>query len=468
MTDNHIIFDLTERESDYELNLSTAYQKADEELFELQETIDSVQDLRPNCDKVDYALAASSGALCGILDVFLIGRPGESPLGDITDKWFANRTCDFARHCGWKGAKNGKDPMKSAIGYLERNYKVPYDQRGSGDAGSYIFDLNTKNHHFKSLGHNPSLLGLFFSILDQFTNTSHFVSDGQLIELVDADGKFELKGNSIPAKLWCGFVNWICHLMSDVSGSSGSKGRGMGIPSPLWTWINDVIAIKAKLGLRVGEFEKHFNELAIEIYKQGNDIRFQTAQTIPVLINELLVRVMYSIRRLLKYYADTPAGTRKFKDMWEACKPFSNPTIRRMLTIAHGTFCLLDLGDATIRGFIAGGGNFNPVEFILRINLVGLGRFTLSLYGEIKAGAEYRTTLDNAELAERQKMIIYNYKEGLKELSDRYDDKDIFRAIDDLSTSGQDRFLESLKLATQREVPDALRTKVDIDNYFNN
>ena len=32
--------------------------------------------------------------------------------------------------------------------------------------------------------------------------------------------------------------------MSDVSGSSGSKGRGMGIPSPLWTWTNDIIAIK--------------------------------------------------------------------------------------------------------------------------------------------------------------------------------------------------------------------------------
>ena len=76
--------------------------------------------------------------------------------------------------------------------YLERRFKVPYDQRGAGDAASFIFDLNPKNHHFKSLAHNPTLLGLFFSILDQFNNTSHFVSGGELISLQNANPGFEL------------------------------------------------------------------------------------------------------------------------------------------------------------------------------------------------------------------------------------------------------------------------------------
>ena len=52
--------------------------------------------------------------------------------------------------------------------------EVPYDQKGIGDAGKAVFNLTPSNHHFKSLGHNPTIMGMFFSILDQFNNTSHF------------------------------------------------------------------------------------------------------------------------------------------------------------------------------------------------------------------------------------------------------------------------------------------------------
>lgn len=129
-------------------SIESALGQAQTEMLSLDETIISVKTLKPDCDAVDYALAASSGALCGLLDVFLIGKPGESSLGNITDKWFENRTCDFAKICGWKG--NDENPVKSAIGFLERTFKVPYDQRGCGDAGSIVFDLTPSNHHFKS------------------------------------------------------------------------------------------------------------------------------------------------------------------------------------------------------------------------------------------------------------------------------------------------------------------------------
>jgi len=146
-------------------SIETALISAETEIRSLEETIKSVESLRPNCDKLDYALAASSGALCGLIDIFLVGKPGESPIGDITDKWFANRTSDFAKLCGWDG--KGDNPLASAISFLEKKFSIPYDQRGAGDAASFIFDLNPTNHHFKSLGHNPTVLGLFFSILGQ-------------------------------------------------------------------------------------------------------------------------------------------------------------------------------------------------------------------------------------------------------------------------------------------------------------
>ena len=249
-------------------SIDDALAQAEAELVVLNETAESIKELRPQCDKLDYILAAGSGALCGVMDVFLVGKPGESPVGDLTDRWFANRTMDFAKLC--HPDKKEFDSLESALRFLEKEFKVPYDQTGLGDAGRAVFGMNAKNHHFKSLGHNPSLLGLFFSILDQFSDTSHFISDGQLISLQQADDKWELKGSNIPSKLFCGFVNWFGHLVSDVSGSSSGAGkRGMGIPSPLWTWTNDLIAIKAKLGLSVTETDKAVNELALEIFEKG-------------------------------------------------------------------------------------------------------------------------------------------------------------------------------------------------------
>ncbi len=449
-------------------SIETALISAETEIQSLEETTESVKSLRPNCDKLDYALAASSGALCGIIDIFLVGKPGESPAGDVTDKWFANRATDFAKLCGWDG--KGDDPLSSAIRFLEKKFKIPYDQRGAGDAASIIFDLNPANHHFKSLGHNPTVLGLFFSILDQFTNQSHFVSGGELVSLQDADGKFELRGNSVPAKLFCGFSNWFVHLISDMSGSSSSKGRGMGIPSPFWAWTNDIIAIKQQLNIPVSQFDNNINELALSIYKQGYDVRFQSAQAIPVLINEIIVRLVYAIRRLIKYIFTTDKEERSASAMWRTCEPFSNPTVKRMLSVAHGTFCMMDLGDATIRAFITGGGTFNVTEFFLRLNIVGVGRFTISLYGEAKRAVVIRKAESKAQFARREITIVENYLSGLSLLSGLYDDKDLVDFVDDFKNSDMyvQAFQKSAWLAGLRKVPDndILRTKSDIDSYF--
>ena len=130
--------------------------------------------------------------------------------------------------------------LSSAISFLEKKFKVPYDQSVGGGIFKELLNLTPDNHHFKSLGHNATLLGLFFSILNQFTNTSSFIADGELITLNNSDSHFELEGHNIPSKLFCGFANWFGHLISDISGSSTSKGRGMGIPSPIWAWTNDI------------------------------------------------------------------------------------------------------------------------------------------------------------------------------------------------------------------------------------
>lgn len=456
---------------DFSTSIADAMAKAETEIIVLNETVDSIKGLKPDCDKLDYILATSSGALCGIIDIFLVGKPGESPLGNITDKWFVARTIDFAKLCDPE--KKNFDSLDSALRFLEKKFKVPYDQTGLGDAGKTIFDLTAKNHHFKSLAHNPSLLGLFFSILDQFSNTSHFVTDGQLVSLQQADEKWKLRGGNIPSMLFCGFANWIGHLISDVSGSSSSaaKGnRGTGLPSPLWTWTNDIIAIKAKLGLSVTETDKAMNELALNIFEKGYDIRFQTAQAIPVFLNELLVRLIYAIRRLFRYFSEIPKTERSFALMWKKCEPFSNATVKRMLTVAHGTFCLVDVGDAVGRSLIAGGGTFNAVEFVLRLNVVGVGRFAISLYGETRRAISYNHAKKEFDFASKETVIVSNYIEGLKILAHQYDDHHLLMFISDFEKSDAyiEAFGKSVTLAEVRNVPvnRILKSKPDIDKYF--
>lgn len=451
--------------------ISDAIIDANKELKDLEdklnETLETIRLLTPECDKLDYILSASSGALCGIIDVFLVGNPGESPLGDITDKWFANRTIDFAKICGYTGDKNS---LSSAIKFLEKKFKIPYDQSVGGGIFRELIDLTPSNHHFKSLGHNPTLLGLFFSILNQFTNTSDFVSNGELISLNNSDGKFELQGKNIPSKLFCGIANWIGHLISDVSGSSSSKGRGMGIPSPIWAWSNDVIAIKAKLNIPVTEFDKSVNELALKLFEKGYDVRFQTTQAIPVFINEMVVRLLYSIRRLIGYYISVPKKDRSWGLLWKSCEPFSNATVKRMLTVAHGTFCIIDIGDATIRGFEKGIGSFNVVEFFMRLNIVGVGRLTISLYGEAKRGIQRSKANNEAIFMKREKVIIDDYMEGLKILSKTYDDKLLMTFVSDFKSSNayKESFSKSVELAKLRNVPEneRIKSKADIDCYF--
>ena len=476
-----ILLGLSVKEDSFEFSSSivSALAKAEVELDclneQIRETEKSIAMLTPECDKLDYALAASCGAISGIFDVFLVGKPKESPMGDITDEWFAERTKDFAKLCGWKD--DGDKTLSSAILHLEQKFRIPYDQTGTRNTFLQINGITLDNHHFKSLGHNPNLMGLFFSILDQFNaisdnrgGTSHFVSLGNYITLKKDEDWFELRGKDLPSKLFCAFCNWLCHLISDVSGSHGSKGRGAGIPSPLWTWTNDIIVLKHSLGFHDSSFGEKANELALNIYEKGYDVRFQSAQAIPVFINEMLVRTVYAIRRLVAYFKLVDKEERSFSLLWEKCEPFSNASVKRMLTVAHGTFCLVDVGDATVRGFAAGGGTFNTPEFLMRLNIVGIGRLIISLYGECQRPIQVHRNEKEMEYINREKVVLEWYIDGLNELAEIYDTQLLDSFISDLQKSDMyiQTFNESILLARKMNVPEEeiLKSKQEIDAYF--
>lgn len=72
---------------------------------------------------------------------------------------------DKKAHGRISGKSNEIDNITSAIRYFETNYKVNYEQTSTVKTG--VSNLSARNHHFKSLGHSPDLIGLFFSIFNQ-------------------------------------------------------------------------------------------------------------------------------------------------------------------------------------------------------------------------------------------------------------------------------------------------------------
>ena len=319
------------------------------------------------CDKYDYMIAGTCGVIGGLIDILFVGIPGASKLGNLTDD-MANKTTEkFAEFCGWDRANaesKGSNTTKSAIGFLESKFKVKYDQatsNGKNGTGGMVSNLTLKNHHLKNLAHAPDIIGLFFSILNQFTSTSSFVDKGTIIT-IDTE-TFELQGNDFISRLFCGFVNWFGHLMSDWTGSSGADGRGSGIPIPFYELFQFC---------NFGEFGQHkqdFAKIATQVFEKGYDLRHGMAMAIPVIVTELFIRMSFVVKA--RFY---------HKKEWRECIPSANiPELCRMLCVGHGVLCIMDGADAAIRS----GGEM--VQFLLRTNLIAWCRFGTLALKEIQA-----------------------------------------------------------------------------------
>ena len=312
-----------------------------------------------SCDKYDYLIAVGCGAVAGLVDIFYVGAPGSS-LNKWTDSQVDKAVMSFAKLCGWSPRAGQEGNVSSAIGYLEKMFPVNYDQRHSGDVGG-LLKMSAKNHHMKSLAHSPDIIGLFFSILNQFTSTATFLNEGQLITIKTEN--YELQGSNFVSKLFCGFVNWIGHIMSDVAGSSGAADRGSGIVIPFY----ELFQLCDFGSFQVGEHRNTLATVATKVFEEGYDFRFGLAMAIPVVMCELSIRFAWALKR--HFYHKRPLG--------ECIPSTSHDDLRIMLIVGNGTLCLMDGADAALR---SGG---NCVNFFLRLNIIAWFRLTYLVLKEV-------------------------------------------------------------------------------------
>ena len=96
--------------------------------IELSEANRKLLQSEDRCDKYDYIAAVVCGAIGGMIDIFGVGSPGDSALGTWTDQQVDKAVMAFSRKMGWNPKERNVDNVKSAIGFLERNSRVNYDQ----------------------------------------------------------------------------------------------------------------------------------------------------------------------------------------------------------------------------------------------------------------------------------------------------------------------------------------------------
>lgn len=357
-----------------------------------------------DADKLDNAIAVASGLLCGLIDSFFVGKFSFEEGMKITNEKMEEKIIEIAKKHGWegikKGERKGEQPLDAAIKFLEENFKMPSDPLKDQFGG-------TRQHHLRDFAHHHSPIGLFFSILTQFTGRAYGTDSNGVFMSIEVPK--EMIGTDIKRKWAIAVTDWALHLASDMHGSKATAGAGTGVPGPIVSLLKAISALPiwgtkphipgekpnpnslslftAKLynGTLLGQRDENGNLIPVKIDLRGEMAIWQQMgkQSIPVVINDVLVRVFYFIRRL--YIALKDNEIHSWDDItklnWRKIVPIYNRTINHMMLVASGTFVAVDLGDAAIRSALTCGGSWEKfvAGMLLRINYPGIGRFVIAL-----------------------------------------------------------------------------------------
>lgn len=363
----------------------------DERLIEIQAELDclssKIGDLTNQATKADHIAAVASGIVAGLIDIFFVGK------FDLQAgyEWSSERINSFVGHVARNHGYNGND-FKGAIRFLEK-FGAPSDSVTSKFGYS-------RQHHLRDFAHHASPSGLLFSMLTQFTGKAYGTNKAGKFITVALENTTCI-GKDLHSKFTLGLVHWMLHLASDMAGSSGAIGKGTGIPGPILSLVKMLSTspiFKDKDG--INQLSKTTSELfngtllaerdaaGRIISAHPMDLRGELGflqqlgkQAIPIIANEALVRGFYFVSRLIEELK----AKKKLKDIdWRRTAPFKNATITRMLTISTGTFTVMDQIGAAIGGAINSKASWAEFgrQALLRVNFVGIGRFTISLGAE--------------------------------------------------------------------------------------
>lgn len=431
----------------------------DEQLSEVQDKIAKlnadIDRLTNHADGIDYAIAVTSGIITGILDATIVGEWNFAETKKETYKEVNSKVIDFAKkqpnyipYCNTtlenakktppksvNSRRKPKDPdrLETAIEFLEFQFHLPGD--GAYSLGSFGIDGTT--HRLDDLCHHPTIVGLVCCIIVQFTGHTKYVNKyGEDIDVpITVNDYGDFVGKNPVTKLFAGIINWFItcaktmanrkgHLMSDIATSSSLPGSFLSTITELASipcFRNEDFlmrlrdAFKKGIGTGTGQIDLGaFNVLfegaqsKLDVVTEKTVMHELKRQAVPVVINEILVRASYFIRRLISELKEKQdVGNLE----WEKIIPFNNRTIIKMMTIATGTFTAIDMADAAIH---AATKSVDASTFfsnmLLRVNFVGVGRFAIAITSDVGMGISKSIKRNQRIKLQKEQILLLDAK----------------------------------------------------------
>ena len=360
-------------------------------------------------NKSDIAVSIASGALTAlIVDTFIVG---DISLTDA-NSWGSDKVEKFVINTAKRKDKDGKvTDLYSAVKFLEDKYKIPSDPMENKFGGA-------KHHHLYDFSHHPTPVGWFCTIAGQFTGKAYGTDKfGAFQDPVKITGKgLESIYDNPINKVWNGTINWYFHMISDMAGSSGTikkGGYGTGLPGPVLSFLKEISSnekIRKLVGKAGNTDRDNFSVMVQNLFSgrlladhdangkviKGTEIPFDlrteiglghelTKQTIPVLVNECIVRAFFAITRFVDELNRTDITS--FEDLKKmdakTFLPFNNPELSKMLLISSASFSTVDITAAGVKAAIKNPGNKYGFakDFLLGINYIGIARLGLAGIG---------------------------------------------------------------------------------------
>lgn len=408
-------------------------QENESQIQAIQKKIDVLNDeidrLTNQADGLDYIVAVASGIIAGAIDIIFV----EDFSLEKANEWGDEKTNNFVVKIAQKQGYQGDD-LYGAIKYLEDKYPIAADKATATFGGG-------KQHHLRDFSHHPTPVGLFFSLLTQFTHRVYGTNVAGVFDFYELkESELILIGRNFPEKMTFGVINWFFHMVSDMAGSSSSVlagSIGTGLPGPIGSLLKEISVLPIFRSMN----EKGYKEFSVWVSKLFNgtllgeydangkivspmkfDLRTEIGighqlgqQAIPVIINECIVRGFYFIRR---FFSELKSNeVRNISDLkninWKNTLPFNNRTVIRMLTISTGTMTAIDLADAAIESAVKSGGVPNPAFFhnmIVKVNFVGIGRFAIAVATDVGMGVKKGDKVHERSKYMTELITLYNVK----------------------------------------------------------
>ena len=358
----------------------------DQVIFDLNSQLEL---LSSQADSLDYLVAIGSGIVCGLMDIFWTGEfdltRGRNWGSDSVDS-FVKKTAKLL------GCNKENIEIKDAVKFLEDKFPIPADGN-TPDFGGGL------QHHLRDFAHHPTIVGLIFSLLTQFTEKSYGTDTNGMFIVVDVPEKSRVFiGKDNATKIINGTIIWFFHLVSDIAGSSSTAGLsgGTGIPGPILSMAKELSVLPVFKNITVNDetlskfLSKLFNGTLFADHDENGKILKETVvkfdlrgelgvleelgrQALPVIANESIVRTFYFIRRLaMEIKNNHDYSLADIKDIeWKKVLPYNSPTLTRMLTISSGVFTTLDVAEAIV-----------TQKYFVSVNYIGIGRFAVALGSE--------------------------------------------------------------------------------------